>query len=174
MWPNPQETADFVTFTEEILNGKLHFLCNGCRNWHSETGSKYIGKEVIDQLNWQILGWKLLRSSWFSCCSRSCKSVLEAFLVHRKTPIPRSSFGQTKSCSMPAVKEHVMLYYVLINRWHFFLLHRFPFLCSVISFDDLEEKRQLWRSDRFAAVLVPNEYFPIDKNNLSPCVTKLI
>ena len=25
MWPNPQETADLVTFTEEICNGKLHF-----------------------------------------------------------------------------------------------------------------------------------------------------
>ena len=28
MWPNPQETTDLVTFTEEILNGKLHFLCS--------------------------------------------------------------------------------------------------------------------------------------------------
>ena len=27
MSPNPQETADLVTFTEEIRNGKLHFLC---------------------------------------------------------------------------------------------------------------------------------------------------
>ena len=27
MWPNPQETVDSVTFTEEIFNGKLHFLC---------------------------------------------------------------------------------------------------------------------------------------------------
>ena len=27
MWPNPQETAGLVTFTEEILNYKLHFLC---------------------------------------------------------------------------------------------------------------------------------------------------
>ena len=26
MWPNPQETADLVTFTEEILNEKLQFL----------------------------------------------------------------------------------------------------------------------------------------------------
>ena len=26
MWPNPLETADLVTLTEEILNGKLHFL----------------------------------------------------------------------------------------------------------------------------------------------------
>ena len=26
MWPNPRETADLITFTEAILNGKLHFL----------------------------------------------------------------------------------------------------------------------------------------------------
>ena len=26
MWPNPHDTADLVTFTEEILNGKLYFL----------------------------------------------------------------------------------------------------------------------------------------------------
>ena len=28
MWPDPQKTADLVTFTEEILNGKIHFLCS--------------------------------------------------------------------------------------------------------------------------------------------------
>ena len=28
MRPNPQETADLVTFTEEIPNRKLHFLCS--------------------------------------------------------------------------------------------------------------------------------------------------
>ena len=27
MWPYPQETADLVIFTEEILNGKLYFFC---------------------------------------------------------------------------------------------------------------------------------------------------
>ena len=26
MWPNLEFPADLVTFTEEILNGKLHFL----------------------------------------------------------------------------------------------------------------------------------------------------
>ena len=31
MWPNPQETADLVTFTEEILNEKLRFLCSVSR-----------------------------------------------------------------------------------------------------------------------------------------------
>ena len=24
MWPNPQETADLITLTEETLNGELH------------------------------------------------------------------------------------------------------------------------------------------------------
>ena len=28
MSPSQQETADLVKFTEEILNGKLHFLCS--------------------------------------------------------------------------------------------------------------------------------------------------
>ena len=28
MSPNPQETTDFVTFTEEIFNERLHFLCS--------------------------------------------------------------------------------------------------------------------------------------------------
>ena len=28
MWPNPQFPADLITFTEEILNEKLHFLCS--------------------------------------------------------------------------------------------------------------------------------------------------
>ena len=28
MWSNPQETAHLVTFTEEIFNRKLHFLCS--------------------------------------------------------------------------------------------------------------------------------------------------
>ena len=28
MYPSLQETADSVTFTEEIVDGKLHFLCS--------------------------------------------------------------------------------------------------------------------------------------------------
>ena len=28
MWLNPQFSGDLVTFTKEILNGKLHFLCS--------------------------------------------------------------------------------------------------------------------------------------------------
>ena len=44
MWPNPQFSADFVIFTEEMLNGKLHFLYS---DHEYLTGSKQymIGKK---------------------------------------------------------------------------------------------------------------------------------
>ena len=46
MWPNPQFPANLITFTEEIVNGKLHFLCREkgtavrklkflLKSWHS-------------------------------------------------------------------------------------------------------------------------------------------
>ena len=51
MWPNPQETAGLVIVTDEILNGKLHFLCSeACfcllkislaSNWLFELNNKY-------------------------------------------------------------------------------------------------------------------------------------
>ena len=47
MWPNPQETGDLVTFTEEILNGKLHFLCSVTAKDLS-TRRKYILVEFMD------------------------------------------------------------------------------------------------------------------------------
>ena len=33
MWTNPKFLADLFTFTEETLNGKLHFLCSGLWPW---------------------------------------------------------------------------------------------------------------------------------------------
>ena len=33
MWSNPQETADLLTFTEKILNGKFRFLCSDWIGW---------------------------------------------------------------------------------------------------------------------------------------------
>ena len=33
MWPSLQETVDLVTFTEEILNGKLYFMCSNTFKW---------------------------------------------------------------------------------------------------------------------------------------------
>ena len=32
MWPNPKIPVDLVTFTEEILNGKVQFFCSVCNS----------------------------------------------------------------------------------------------------------------------------------------------
>ena len=48
MWPDPQETADLTTFTEEIFNGKLHFLCSVASNIISKF--QFQNKE----LHWKI------------------------------------------------------------------------------------------------------------------------
>ena len=50
MRPNPQETADLVTFTEDIVNGKLHFLCS-------------VKKNVLDEALTEM-GCDLKREHW--------------------------------------------------------------------------------------------------------------
>ena len=51
--PNPQETADLVTFTEEILNGKIHFLGGDSNSWLYTIGCKFI------IVGWVIHFWML-------------------------------------------------------------------------------------------------------------------
>ena len=43
MWPNPLETADLFIFTEEFLNGKLHFLCSD-NTWNVKLTNSQINK----------------------------------------------------------------------------------------------------------------------------------
>ena len=55
MWPNPQETADLVTLTEEILNGKLPFLCNYDHD-------KYITTQGFDKLTSEHFSTRLAQA----------------------------------------------------------------------------------------------------------------
>ena len=68
MWPNSHDTADLITFTEEIFNGKLHFLCNAC--FFQKYGGYTLSMQVIyepkysriDQVNlWRTTFEKLER-----------------------------------------------------------------------------------------------------------------
>ena len=45
MWPNPQETANLVTFTEEILNGKLQYLCSA--SWYIHLSLNIISTYLV-------------------------------------------------------------------------------------------------------------------------------
>ena len=53
MRPNPQFPADLVAFTEEIFNGKLHFLCSVILNYtQTQLNLKFLENlHLILQLN---------------------------------------------------------------------------------------------------------------------------
>ena len=80
MWPNPQFPAALVTFTEEILNGKLHFLyseMNKNKNHSLNTQNsklKFNNFEHVQYIDlscffiefedcWVVLSWHLLGQS---------------------------------------------------------------------------------------------------------------
>ena len=50
MWPNPQFPADLVIFIEEILNGKLHFLCSDLETTSSTFLSKFSAEIFLSQI----------------------------------------------------------------------------------------------------------------------------
>ena len=55
MWPNPQFAGDVVTFTEKILNGKLHFCAMG-DNFLSKTSKNFknwLFKQYFLKMNFQ-------------------------------------------------------------------------------------------------------------------------
>ena len=53
MWPNPQFLADLVTFTEEILIKKVHFLCSLLREIIEVIFS--FGEKYLESNNWDAL-----------------------------------------------------------------------------------------------------------------------
>ena len=52
MWANPQETVDVVTFTEEIRNRKLDFLCSD--SWKNRSLWNVISKVMYVTYNVKI------------------------------------------------------------------------------------------------------------------------
>ena len=66
MWPNPKKTVDLVTFAEEILNGKLDFLC-------SVTAVKQITTSKTSKVSWVICNLPILFES-LNKCSHYTKS----------------------------------------------------------------------------------------------------
>ena len=52
-----QETADLATFTEEILNGKLHYLCNELLKEY------FLQKQPLDMFNIKKVFLKISQNS---------------------------------------------------------------------------------------------------------------
>ena len=95
MWPNPQETADLVAFTEEILNGKLDFLCRGytwCMKIHFQF--HFFAIWSISDYILSTMAWKAPESSLF-------RSKLAMFLkIDPRCFGPLGMFQDTKDISI--------------------------------------------------------------------------
>ena len=61
MWSNPNETADLVTFTEEILNGKLLFLCSSGSSRDSLFNSLMHNVPQNSQINFNLIYCLILK-----------------------------------------------------------------------------------------------------------------
>ena len=57
MWPNPQFPTDLVTFTEEILNGKLHFLRSDYLHLKLRSVSFLSISRLLIQLSLEAVRW---------------------------------------------------------------------------------------------------------------------
>ena len=83
MWPNPQETADLVTFTKEVLNGELHFLCS---IWIFKEYSltKTNIKTTVTSFHGTFTSILDLFHHFLRLCCGSCTKLIEAH--HFQTP----------------------------------------------------------------------------------------
>ena len=63
---NPQETADLVTFTEEIRNEKPHFLYHDGWKIMIIVWKELYGKTRVTSYELQVTSWKLKSASWNS------------------------------------------------------------------------------------------------------------
>ena len=80
MWPNPQFPADLVTFTEEILNEKLHFLCSD------------LSSDLINFKIWRIVEFK---QEWTVLNQRTYQDMsIKRKFMGRVNPISPNLFFQ--------------------------------------------------------------------------------
>ena len=116
MRPNPKETADLVTFTEEILNGKLHFLCSG---YDLSSSSCY-----PTPIEMQIVLYFTLSSNY--------QSLKKLFDYGKRFTICRYEFRSLENCFDTFCVPTVLYNTSLLNRCNLFVDGKFNYLkiCS--------------------------------------------
>ena len=129
MWPNPQFPADFVTFSEEILNGKCYFLSSECYIYRTSTPKVLLGKGVLQICSkftgehpfWSVISIKLLWSRRLQkqpsrrVLRKRCSANMQQ--IYSRTPIPKCNFNKVEgpllhlvqsanSCFTPPLCKH--------------------------------------------------------------------
>ena len=96
MWPNRQFSADLVTFTKEILNGKLLFLCTGCfgccswkHKYHWNTQCNFQAFSSIGKWQQELDLWLSFKTqSWSLNIFINTAKILRTSIPILRTSIP--------------------------------------------------------------------------------------
>ena len=79
MRPNPQFNAELVTFTEEIVNEKLHFVCSVCL--HADVSLKIRISKRYRTTNQTIRVSKRYRTTNQTCFERLRLVITQIFIL---------------------------------------------------------------------------------------------
>ena len=133
MWPNPQETADLVTFNKESLNGKLHNLCSAIR-------MKYLSLNSVDKAQddrWTTKAVKILCSlgpkiwSKINLCIKNVKAPASFMNVLKKNNLLHLQTAVAMFASSAMLHWNIIflvIINILLNRYAYFNVAFLAFL----------------------------------------------
>ena len=103
--PDPQETADLITFTEEILNGKLHFLCSDIwRLWLKETRTKQQWSREILPTHYVLLVGALFLKKLNKCARFTHKQKMSTWTFNNLLCSETRLSHRNKDAGIPSIK----------------------------------------------------------------------
>ena len=112
MCPNPQETVDLTTFTEKILNGKIHFLC-------SDKTSNYIVNIRVEIKNSEF---KNIEFHNFTVSTETIISTKQEFFFTKVDPVQSMTDIAPLGFSLILLPGMLISYYTII---YFFVIFFF-------------------------------------------------
>ena len=138
MWPNPQETADLVTFTEEIINGKLRFFGAVCAESVYNDPAHYLGTFFVQFFQISLCHYTLIMLHYFYVVLFSCFAISNVlffscctlFMLHFFCVAPFHVALFLCCTFFRAALSSCCILYML----HFFLIALFPFFAMLVTF----------------------------------------
>ena len=130
MWPNLQFPTDLVTFTEEILNGKLHFLRCASSEWRSileydllvlSSTLQCVKSAQIRSFFWSV--FSLIRTEYgkILCIQCECGKIRtrkSSVFGHFSRSVLRCYISSGSSYCYSSLQKYVCITIVTVTRFH--------------------------------------------------------
>ena len=146
MWPSPQFSTDLVTFTEEIINGKLHFFVQWMTLVSNESWSFYIAA-TLNKPHPQVMSQGIVElMNSLNFLDKSSRFAFTVYCWRSLQPLPKSSFKKIAFFRLPLIAkrcagdENEKLELISINSWITSSLLIFSYCFQVKTMTDIFNK----------------------------------